>query len=514
MNQGSAEAPSIIERYWNLSFRPGEWLLSKFSRLDQSEWPVLWVIGLFAIQAVPATIIRASNLEEGTILAIARGAVEDGHWLTPFIYGERFIEKPVLQSWMTAFFGEFSGGVTLWSLRVPHLCIFLAGALLIYSLLRSVTGKSAAIFGALCWISMPVVAPKFINAEPDVVLATLLFAAFCVWWRGTSDNRMTFGRWGCVSLLLALAGLTKGPQPIAYFTLGVGAYILLRRRDQIPAFLAANLCAGLIISSWYALVYQHSDLETWKSYSRLSNTTTGFATVRGHLDFVKSLAIEFLPGSILIGPAAVIAVRASRNKPQQDTTWQNTSWQTKRNHLLLAALLYSLACTLLLLVWPEKIAARYAMPGTMTLAIVCGIMFEEWRDSHRKVIVSALFITYLIFFGLLVRGWVIMPLWPQLFEQSRIAGATISSAVQHRHGPLYVIQGSSELNALSYVPGRIQTVTLDNLAQLQTDSMAMLRPDERQALVRKAPALRLVDKAHLSGKQPYVVVEIVPNESR
>jgi hypothetical protein len=70
---------------------------------------------------------------------------------------------------LAALFGDTTGSVTLWSLRIPHLCFFLAGTLLIYNLLRSVTGKSAAIFGALCWISMPVVAPKFIDAEPDIV---------------------------------------------------------------------------------------------------------------------------------------------------------------------------------------------------------------------------------------------------------------------------------------------------------------------------------------------------------
>ena len=166
-------------------------MLSRFSRLDHSRWPILWLLGFFLVQAVPATIIRASNLEEGKILAMARGAAEDGHWITPFIYGERFAERPVLSSWMAALFSELTGGVTLWSLRIPHLCFFLAGALLIYSLLRSVTGKSAAIFGALCWISMPVVAPKFINSEPDIVLSTLLFAAFCTWWWGTIGKSMT-----------------------------------------------------------------------------------------------------------------------------------------------------------------------------------------------------------------------------------------------------------------------------------------------------------------------------------
>jgi 4-amino-4-deoxy-L-arabinose transferase-like glycosyltransferase len=94
-----------------------------------------------------------------------RGALEGGHWLTPFVYGEGFAERPVLLSWLAALFGDTTGSVTLWSLRIPHLCFFLAGTLLTYNLLRSVAGKSATIFGALCWISMPVVAPKFIDAD-------------------------------------------------------------------------------------------------------------------------------------------------------------------------------------------------------------------------------------------------------------------------------------------------------------------------------------------------------------
>ncbi len=423
---------------------------------------------------------------------MARGADEDGHWLAPFIYGDRFAERPVLLSWIAALFGELTGGVTLWSLRIPHLCFFLAGTLLIYSLLRSVTGKSAAIFGALCWISMPVVAPKFINAEPDIVLATLLFAAFCVWWQGTAAKSMTFWRWLGVTILIALAGLTKGPQPVAYFTLGVGAYILLKKRDQIPAFSAANLCAGLIIGGWYGIIYQPSDIETWGEHSRLLHTTAGLATVRGHLDFIKSLAVEFLPGSILIAPAIMIAVRG----------WRNT-----RNDLLLAAIFYSVACTLVLMFWPGQVAARYAMPGTMTLAVICGLMFENWRPSHPKVIASALVTTYLIFFALFVRGWVVMPLWPHLFDESRRAGAAISSVIQNQ--PLYVIGSSTDHNILVYVRGPIRAVTLDDLAKLQTGSIAVLRPEEQQALARQAPTLRLIDRADLVRK-PYRVVEILP----
>ena len=287
-----AERGRRLTPFADLFFCPGECLLSRLSRIDEARWPLLWVVGLFVAQTIPATLIRASNLEEGRIIAMARGAMEDGHWLTPFIYGQRFAERPVLLSWIAALFGKATGGVTLWSLRIPHLFFFFAGAILIYRLLRSCIGRSAALFGVLCWICMPMVAAKFINSEPDIVLSTLLFAAFYVWWKGTAGKCMTPLRWLCIVGLICLAGLTKGPQPVAYFTLGVGAYLILKRRDQIPAFSAVNAGTGLVIGGWYLTVYSSSgDINYWLLHSRLL-TTTRLDLLRDHLDFVKSIAIE------------------------------------------------------------------------------------------------------------------------------------------------------------------------------------------------------------------------------
>jgi 4-amino-4-deoxy-L-arabinose transferase-like glycosyltransferase len=487
---------STIERLCDALIRPGEWMLSRFSRLDQARWPILWLATFFLVQAVPATIIRASNLEEGRIVAIARGAVEDGHWLTPFVYGDRFAERPVLLSWMAALFGEATGGVTLWSLRIPHLCFFFAGALLIYYLLRSNTGKSAAIFGAFCWISMPVVAPKFINAEPDIVLSVLLFAAFCVWWQGTTRGNMTPLRWFGIGALIALAGLTKGPQPVAYFGLGVGAYLLLKDRRQIPAFIAANVFAGLVIGAWYLQVYQKpNDIEDWMVHSRLL-TTTGVGWVRDHLDFVVSLTAELLPATILVGPTIVILLRR---------------WHTREHDLMLAAALYALLCTLVLVIWPGGVAVRYVMPATMALGVICGLMFEHWRQRRPRVIVSALFVTYLIFGGLLLRGWVAMPFWPHLFQESRIAGNSIAVALQQRPEPLYVIGGSTDYNMLVYVEGPIRAVTLGDLAALKTPAIAVLLPQEERALVQKMPRFRLTDIGDIvSMKTSFRIVEIQP----
>jgi hypothetical protein len=184
-------------------------------------------------------------------------------------------------------------------------------------------------------------------------------------------------------------------------------------------------------------------------------------------------------------------------------TWDN------RHDLLLAAILYSVTCTLVLVLWPGGVAARYAMPATMTLAVVCGLMFEHWRHSHIRVIVSALVVTYLIFGGLLVRGWVAMPFWPHLFQGSRIAGEAITAALQSRSGALYVLGNSTEYNMLVYVRGPIISVTLNDLAALNTSAVAVLLPEEVQALARLKPDLRLVDLGGtVSQKTPYRIIEM------
>jgi len=496
MDTVQAERRTRVAPFADLFFRPGEWLLSQFSRIDKTRWPLLWVAGLFLSQTIPATLIRASNLEEGRIIAMARGAMEDGHRLTPFTYGARFAERPVLLSWIAALFGEATGGVTLWSLRIPHLFFFLAGAMLIYRLLRSSTGKSAAIFGVLCWICMPMVAAKFINSEPDIVLSTLLFAAFFAWWKGTASKCVTPLRWLCIGGLLCLAGLTKGPQPVAYFTLGVGGYLFLKQRDQIPAFLAVNAGTGLVIGGWYLAVYRApGDVTYWLIHSRIL-TTTGLGLLRDHLDFIKSIALETLPAAILLGPAVVTVARR---------------WRSSEPDLMLAAILYSILCTLVLVCWPGGVAARYSMPATMTLAVVCGLMFECWRSCRPRVIASALFVCYLVFGGLLVRGWIVMPLLPHLFQASRIAGRAVTAYLQQRPGPLYVIGASAEYNMLAYVRTPVREVALDELARPDIVATAVLLPEELEALSQRNPKLHFAVGEELTSlKQHYRIVEILP----
>jgi hypothetical protein len=186
-------------------------------------------------------------------------------------------------------------------------------------------------------------------------------------------------------------------------------------------------------------------------------------------------------------------------------------WRSSEPDLMLAALLYSFLCTFVLVCWPGGVAARYAMPMTMTLAVVCGLVFELWRASQPRVIASALFVCCLIFGGLLIRGWIVMPYWPHLFQASQIAGRAVTAYLQQRPGPLYVMGESAEYNMLAYVRAPVRQVALDELARLDTVATAVLLPEELKALSRQNPKLQFVVGQELNSlKQPFRIVEIYP----
>ena len=103
-----------------------------------------------------------------------------------------------------------------------------------------------------------------------------------------------------------------------------------------------------------------------------------------------------------------------------------------------------------------------------------------------------------------------MPFWPHLLQGSKMAGKILTTALEQKSGPLYVVGSSTEHNMLVYVRGPIRAVTLDDLAALNTSAIAVLLPEEERVLAQKKPGLRLVGVTDIvSQKTPYRVVEII-----
>ncbi|MDF3812905.1 MULTISPECIES: glycosyltransferase family 39 protein [Rhodopseudomonas] len=435
-------------------------ILDAFTMLQSLRLPGwLWIVLLWALTVIPAISLRSAHFEEGTVLALARGAAQDGWWLAPHHYGFRFIERPVLLSWIAAALGSLTGEVTLWHIRIPHVLFLLAGALLVWRLVRSQASDSAALFAALCFFGSPMIATKVVTAEPDVMLSVLLFAAFVLWWNGTVAGGVSLRRSLVIGAVLGAAALTKGIQPMAYFPLGVGAYLLWRRQwRQLTPFLIANAIGATLCLAWYLAVFEPGDFTQWLTHSRLGGH-------RGDpfYQFDLSILAEWLPLSLML-PFAVYRLSRTERSPKADP----------KADLLLASILYATACTAVLAFWPDA-KARYAMPATLGLTTMAGLMFDQWKAARPAWLAATLVLVVAVASYPIILGQLVMPLAPDLFQSSRLQGRTINFAQQTLPGVLYTTRHAVNSNVLAHVDGPIHEVTLADLQSVKPPFLALIR---------------------------------------
>jgi 4-amino-4-deoxy-L-arabinose transferase-like glycosyltransferase len=175
--------------------------------------PLALIIIAWAALTMPLVFFRGYNSDEGLAVSIARTALEDGEWVVPHMFNLRWIERPTLLSWIIAAISAPFGGVSQITARLLIVLFLLFGCLLIYLLLRKVAASvPAAVLGVALFLACPLVIRSYTMITADLPLAVLLFFAFFLWWGGCEKGSISFGRWLAVGVVLALAGLLKGPQ--------------------------------------------------------------------------------------------------------------------------------------------------------------------------------------------------------------------------------------------------------------------------------------------------------------
>src|SRR5205823_13125332 len=133
-----------------------------------------------------------------------------------------------------------SGEVNEWSARLPAMLASLATALLVLHITRHYSSLTAAFFAAACFLFSPMLLRKLTISEPDTIITLLCFTALVLWWRG-AQGRVSYRRWFVCGMLLSIAAMAKGPQPLAYFALGVGSFMVARKQWSDLPGLALSL---------------------------------------------------------------------------------------------------------------------------------------------------------------------------------------------------------------------------------------------------------------------------------
>jgi 4-amino-4-deoxy-L-arabinose transferase-like glycosyltransferase len=453
--------------------------------------PHWWVLILCALFILPAIFIRGTHYEEGTTIALARSIFEDHLWPGTFRYGERLIDRPHAVTWLLAGVGYLIGGMPVWVARIPTVLSLIGGAGLVYWLVRRYASAAAALFAVVCLIASPMMLQKTITAESDVGVSLLLFAAFVLFWRGYEAGGPTVLGWIGIAATVCVAGLWKGPQPLGYFFLGAGAFLLLRRQwTQFLCLGAVGMVAAAVVASWYYVIYQPGDFITWASHSRLE-AAPPFEWVGRSVRFCLFLITENLPGVLLFVPFAWNVAR--RGVPKEDDA-------------AVALILYASVCTLALLVWPGA-NGRYAMPATFGVAAAAGLAFDRLRDRRQWLVSAALVLGGLLVAYRLVLNWIVMPLDPAPFRREAILGQQVA-AITKPPPRLLVSELAGVYNLLAYVPHTARIVPPDVISRTQPPYWAIVTPVELEDLRRDHPAS--VFESRLSGPpdRPWQLVEV------
>lgn len=441
-----------------------------------SQHPLLWLSLIWILFVLPGIFVRGAYFEEQTVIGLARGALEDGWWLTPHLYGERFVERPVLLSWIVALLSWPLGSIPVALARLPTAISGLVGAVLVHSFVAQRTSAVGGVVAALCFVTSPAVFQDAYVAEPDLMLSVIMFTAFVVWWTGEENHDVGISRWLILSLILAAAGLVKGPQPLAFFYIGVFAYYVIRRhwRGMFGVVLCGIIPAA-VIAAWYVAVYQPGDLELWRAHSRLRLWQHDLGTqLFEFLDFAVRFIVAVLPSAIIIAAA-----------------WRPRSNQVAgQKNLLSALLLYAVPCTLLLWLWPAA-RYRYAMPAVPALAVAAGILFEQMRPRESK----ARYVALCTIIGLagfqIALNWLVMANFPDLFAKSRVNGRMIAAIMAAEPATLYAVHGAADDELLVYLPPPIRGIEFTDLPQQTFPAWALLTPGQEHQLQTSRPDLDL-----------------------
>jgi len=427
--------------------------------------PIVLILAAWALLVLPLVFLRGFNSDEGVAVTIARTAIEDGYWLTPHMFNVRFIERPTLLSWTIAAISLPFGGVGQVTARLPIVLSVLGGCLLIYWLLRKVASSPAALLGAALFLACPIVLRGYVMTTADMPLAVLLFLAFVVWWNGYASGHGTLGRWIGIGVVLALAGLMKGPQPLGYFALGIGLFILVTRSwKQIPGFVLAGIICVIPLVAWYAHVYTPGDANAWAAFMRFSVS----APLAGPIEAVWRLLTNTLPAALLA--AAFLATNRLRGSGAASTAF------------VTALVCYAFTCSIAVLFWPGGSTPRYFFPMVLPLCVLGGLAFDALASRRPLLVAPVLAITIGILGYALIYSVVAAPLLPDRFRSAQIDGTRIADTVRAAPGPIYRT-GPTGLNDLLYVPTRVLNVTFAELETVRGPAWFAVPADEATAIL-------------------------------
>lgn len=215
------------------------------------------VLFFFALGARPLFIP-----DEGRYAEIAREMVVNHDFITPFLNGIKYFEKPVLFYWLSAFAIKIFG-LNLWAIRSVNAGFGVFGCLATYYTARKLYDRKTAILAALILGSSTLyfIMARMITLDLTVtVFLSCSLYAFILGVNQPIGNVRRYFLW-LAFIFAAFAVLTKGLIGILFPCIIVGLWILFSNNWRVlrHLYLPSSIIIFFIIATpWHFLVQLHN----------------------------------------------------------------------------------------------------------------------------------------------------------------------------------------------------------------------------------------------------------------
>jgi 4-amino-4-deoxy-L-arabinose transferase-like glycosyltransferase len=318
--------------------------------------------------------------DEGRYAEIAREMASSGHYITPYLNGIKYFEKPILFYWLGAAAIKV-GGLNLWAIRSVNALLGLIGCLATYCTARKLYDRKTGLWSALILSSSFL---YFVMAHMvSLDLPITLFLALCLYsfLLGSQNPPGTTRRFYCwgAAIAAALAVLDKGLIGVVFPGLIIATWLGLtgRWRELRHFYLPSSIIIFIIIAApWHIIVGIHNP-EFYYFYfieqQFLRYATSGIGHEGPVWFFIPTLLLGFLPWTIFL-PQALI---------------HHFSWQHRNQYQV--PLFFILWATIIFLFFSfsQSKLIPYILPIFPPLAILTGHYVAE-RFNRSLIILFCL----------------------------------------------------------------------------------------------------------------------------
>ena len=342
----------------------------------------IFIGGLIAALVLYLPLLHQPQMwhEESRRALIAETMLEEKSFMVPVFKEQVYAAKPPGYNWLIIAVSAPLGEINEFTLRLASMLCLLALLALMLVLLRDRMDGPALTFLGAAIVLAPEMMRKATLGEIDMLFTLLVSASVWIWFyldlreRTPPKTINSAIKWLLPGIIIALAFLTKREPAFAFYYLGLGAFLLYRKRFMElfhPAHLLAAALTVTIVGLWVWRMLVAADAET------LLRSSLHEVVGRGVGGDLPSMLLHLVTWPLEIGLALFpfsLALLLFLHRETRQAAFQ-------QHEKLLTFALITAGVNFVFYWLAPQAAVRYYLPMMPSLLVVCALLYSVARKT-------------------------------------------------------------------------------------------------------------------------------------